>query len=617
MVAALWVAGVLCACGDVARQPVLQLVHVPKAALAELTSVGAEASVLAPAAVGWTGTAAYARAADIEEFVAACEALQPAAVEGLEERASRYGEIYRGERPAPDLGPAPADGVFRYVESEAEYMDPNLIAEGAGTNLAANLFEGLMVYAPGNEPARYGCAQRHDVSEDGRTWTFTLREGLLWSDGAPLTAEDFRYSWLRALDPALGSRNAQQLWPIVGAREFNQGRTDDPATVAVRVRGPRVLELELVAPTPYLLELLAYIAFAPVPRHAIEAHGADWVRPAHMVVNGPYRLEAWRPRDRMVFVRNPRYWDAANVRLERAVALLTDDAALNLRLYEGGEVHWIRPIPFESVRHAIRDGRSDLHVDQEMCTYYYAFNLERPPFDHPDVRRAFDLAVDKERLVRHVLAGFQVPARGLVPDMFRAMLGYVPPQQEGYDPARARELLARAGFPGGAGLPPIEIVYNTFETHRQIAEFVQRNLSENLGVAVSVHNVEWKSLLKETRQGGFQIARASWCKDYPDPMTFLTVYHSEGENNYARYRNPAYDALLGRIAGTTGVRVRNVLMCAAEKVLGRDLPFLSFYFYTRPYLLRPFVRGFEPQYGDDHLLKYLWLDPSGPRAEGG
>ena len=243
-----------------------------------------------------------------------------------------------------------------------------------------------------------------------------------------------------------------------------------------------------------------------------------------------------------------------------------------------------------------------------MCTYYYVFNTRKPPFDDIRVRRAFNMAIDKERMSKHVLASFQPPATGLVPDMFEGIMSYVAPKGDSFDPGMARDLLAAAGFPGGAGLPPIEIVYNTYETHRQIAEYVQRNLQENLGVKVTVNNMEWKSLLKEVRQGNFQIARTSWCKDYPDPMTFLTVYHSQAENNYARYDNPAYDGLLDQILSEIDTRKRNVMMCVAEKVLQRDLPLSPFYFYTRAYLLSPFVKGFEPQYGDDHFIKYVRLE---------
>ncbi|MDP6942557.1 MAG: peptide ABC transporter substrate-binding protein [Myxococcota bacterium] len=541
---------------------------------------------------------------EFARFETECEALQPRAPG----KTDIPGAIWRGTVLPPKTPPPPTDGVFRWIEGDPEFLDPNLISESAGTNIAIQIFEGLVIEARGNTAPEPGCARSYDVSEDGRVYTFHLREGLVWSDGTPLTARDFHYAWIRGLTPETGSQNAQQLWYIKGAKAFHGGKTTDPTTVGVRVIDDLTLEVELENPASFFPDLLTYVAFSPVPRHAVEAHGKQWVRPENIVVNGAYTMTEWKPRDRITLVKNPRYWDADNVAVERSLILMSDDEHKNVRFYDTGMAHYIKPVGPEKVRELKRLGAADLRIDAQMCTYYYVFRMDAPPFDDPRVRRAVNMAIDKERLTTHIMASEQRPASNLVFDMFEATLGYKPPQGEPFDPAAARRLLAEAGYPGGVGLPKIELIYNTYESHRLIAEFVQRNLKENLGIEMAVHNMEWKSLLKQVQSGQFQISRTSWCADFPHPLTFLTVFHSEGENNYPAYHNPAYDALLDRITAERDPYRQNVLMCAAEKGLNRDQPMMPFYFYTRSYMLRPWVQGLEPRWNDHHLLKYIRLE---------
>lgn len=560
------------------------------------------------------GPASFTTAAMTERFIADCRAEQAAApvvaARGDSDLLASYGDIYRGTK-APTLAPIPDDNLFRFVEANPEYLDPNKISEASGTAIASQLFEPLLALAPGNTPPRPGQAERFDVSPDGRTYTFHLRPGLVWSDGTPITAETFRRSWLRGLDPALASTNAVQLWYIAGAEAFNTGVVTDPNTVAIRAVDDLTLAVDLVAPTPFFPDLVTYIAYAPVPLHVIERWGDHWTRPEHMVTNGPFVMTEWNPRSRLVMKKNPRYWDAANVALAGSVVQVSDSEARNTLLYDTGQAHWINPIPLARIGEWITSGRSDLHIDQQMCTYYYVLNTRRAPFDDRRVRLAFDMAVDKEALTRDVLASFQPPAASLLPDMFRATLGYASVPGAQHDLAGARALLAEAGYPGGRGLPNVNLVYNTFEAHKLIAEYFARDLRGSLGVDLEVANLEWKSLLKQVLAGDFQIARTSWCADYPDPLTFLDVFHSDSPNNYPGYQNPAYDALLDRIHNETDTTTRAALLCAAEKTLNRDVPILPLYFYTRSYLLRPEVRGFLPQYSDRHYLKWVSLAPAG------
>lgn len=560
-------------------------------------------------------------AAQFEAFVTECEAIQPretpkSALSGEPSDADEVarlaaggqgiGQVYRGQKPKA-VPPIPKDGIYRTVEGNPEFIDPNKVSESAGTNIVSNLFEMLLVIAPGNAPPRPGAAERYDVSADGRVYTFHLRDGLVWSDGRPTTAHDYAYAWLRALDPKTASKNAQQLWILEGAKAYNEGQGPADA-VGVRALDDKTLEVRLVGPAPFFPDLVTYLAFAPVPRWAIEKFGDQWTRPGNIVTNGPFLLTKWLERDRFELTKNPAFWDAANVKLNGAVYYISDSESQNQTLYESGQTHDAAPLSPDFVQKAIKDGRDDLRIDLNACVYYYALRMDRPPFSDSRVRHALNLALDKETLVKDVLGAFQTPALGFTPPMLGAFMGYEAPLGPPRDKALAQKLMAAAGYPTGKGFPATEIIYNTFEAHKRIAEYASRNWQEALGIKMSAANMEWKSLLKKQNAGDFQISRSAWCADYPDPMNFLEIFNSQSENNYSAYKNPAYDAMLDKARTEADPYRRRVLMCAAEKGLLRDMPFVPMYQYTRSRLVRPEVKGHLPQYQDHHLLRWISLD---------
>lgn len=545
-------------------------------------------------------------AATFDGFLESCRVEQAAASADMTGATSK-GTIYQGETPIP-LTPLPKDNIFRWVVDNPEYLDPNLISESAGSSIVINLFETLYVTAPDNSPPRPGAALSHTVSEDGLTWTFKIRKDMRWSDGVPFNAHDFVYSWRRGLNPLTASKNAQLLWFIRGAAEYNAGTNADPDSVAVSAPDAETLVVGLVGPTPFFNDLVTYTAFAPVPRHAIEKFGGDWTRPANIVTNGPFLLAEWIERDRFVLKKNPDFWDAASVKLDGSVIYHSSDERRNEVLYESGQIHMAAPLSQDSVPKWIQSGRSDLRIDLNMCIYYYSMRMDRPPFNDARVRRAFNLSLDKERLTRHILGSFQTVATTLVPGMVEAFSGYRPPPGPGYDPVRAVELLTAAGYPRGRGLQGLEISYNTSEGHKRVAEFAGRNWIEKLGVEITSANMEWKSLLKKHAAGDFQITRTAWCADYPDAATFLGVFHSKSESNYPAYKNPAFDAMLDRSGVEVDRAERNAILCAAEKGLLADMPIVPIYQYTRSTLIRPEVKGYDAQYQDQHLLRWLSLE---------
>ncbi|MFT5434678.1 MAG: oligopeptide transport system substrate-binding protein, partial [Myxococcota bacterium] len=428
----------------------------------------------------------------------------------------------------------PTERTFGMAEGGAEFLDPNLTSESAGSRIITQLFEQLVVMAPGNPKPVPAAAKSWKTSEDGKTWTFTLREESKWSDGTPITSADWLYSFERALNPKSQSRNAQQYWIINGAQAYNKGDSTDFSTVAIKTPSKYELELTISFAAPYFLELLTYAAFSPVPKHVIDKHEKQWTRAENMVSNGAFKMTMWKLGDRIEAVKNTHYWDQANVWLNKIVFYETNSEEAADDWYEMGRANWTPGlVPVQTGKKRLEEGREDLHIDPILCTYYYVFNTTKPPFDDARVRRAFNIAFDKGALVRQVLGLGQTAATHLVPPHFKKTRGYGEVRGEAFNPEVARTLLAEAGYNAANPFPKVALIYNTYEAHRNIAQFYQRSIKQNLGVDIEINNMEWKSLLQTVHAGDFQIARTSWCADFPDPENFLQVFHSEGENNYA------------------------------------------------------------------------------------
>lgn len=518
-------------------------------------------------------------------------------------------------RPTGDtFGPASPrhdpDTVVVSNGAEPKSIDPGLADESSGIEIVNNVFEGLTAYAPRTLAPEPGMAERWTTSEDGLTWTFHLRDAQ-WSDGTPVTAHDFVYAWRRALSPALASQYAYQLWYIAGAQAFNEGKTDDPETVGVRAIDARTLEVRLERPTPFLLFLTSFATYSPVPRHAIERHGARWTQPGNIVSNGPYRLVRWALQDELVLEKNERYWNAAAVPVRRIVALTVESDHAVLNLYRTGEVDTTSPnasVPLSAVSELRKYG--DWSERPYLGSYWYWFNCRKPPFDDAGVRKAFALSLDKERLIKTVLHGLNSAASSVVPDLFGPVTGYRPPirPEDAYDVARARKLLAEAGFPNGRDFPAVTLVYNTGDGHRLIAEAAQSMWKEALGVDVQVLNMEWKVMLSEMHQGNFFMGRSGWIADYPEPSTFLTVFLGGGGQNDSGWTNARYDALLQQALSERDPAKRNALYADAERILLDELPVLPVYTYSKYGLTSRKLGGLEDNPMDFHLFKHLrWL----------
>ncbi len=438
----------------------------------------------------------------------------------------------------------PAD--FRFLNPEPETIDPGRVSGQAGGRIASALFEGLCVRRHPDLQAIPAVAETIETTPDGRVWTFHLRD-TVWSDGRPLSSEDFRFAWTRLLAPKTAARYANLLFAVKGARAFNRGEFTDPSRLGLRCPDPRTFVVELEHPVPYFLDLCAFYSLLPVPKHVVEAHPDLWIRPEFIVSNGPFVLDQWLLHRRIRMRRNPRYWNADAVTLEIVDAIAGDHANTNFNRYASGGLDWVDSdgVPAALVDRLSR--RPDWHTAPYLSTYFYRFNLRRPPFDDRRVRQAFYFAVDAQSICTNVLRGGQLVAHSLVPP---GLPGYQEVHLEGYDPDRARRLLAEAGYPDGEGLPKIELLFNTSESHRQIAEVLQQQWREILGARVELRNMEWKVFQATVQRGDYQIARGGWIGDYLDPSTFLDIWESGSGNNRTGFRSSVYDSLLQEAATT-------------------------------------------------------------------
>lgn len=452
-------------------------------------------------------------------------------------------------------------------------LDPSLLADMPSANVCLGLFEGLMQFDPKTNLGVPAMAESWSVSTDGKVYTFRLRQAS-WSDGRPVTADDFVYAMERILDPATQGEYAYLPCMVIkGAREFNAGEAsfDD---VGIKALDKRTIRYTLIKPAPYFVDMTALNAFLPLPRWAIEKSGDDWTKPGKIVTNGPFLLREWRPQEYVYMVRNPNYWDAANVRLHGIRILAGDNSQANYSMYKEGIVDWMRGVPYSRIDEIA--ARPDYQRLAQVATYFYCFNVTRAPVDNVLVRRALSAAIDKERLVATIVRGGQVPSDSFVPPM----PGYAPQPGQGYDPEKARQLLAEAGYPGGAGFPRMSIYYNTNLGHQAIAEYIKAQWKENLGIDVSLKNMEFTSLL-QLRSGShnFAVCRHGWVGDYLDPCTMLDLFVSGGGNNDGLYANPDYDALIEAASAATGAE-RMELFQEAEAMLLRDAAIIPIYHYS-------------------------------------
>ncbi len=458
--------------------------------------------------------------------------------------------------------------------AEPDSIDPAKIRGQPEGRVAYALFEGLTRTNEKGE-AEPGVAERWEISPDGRRYTFHLRANAKWSNGDPVTARDFVWSWLRALrEPE--AEYKYQFYYIVGAEAYGEAKdvatrpADD--TVGVRAVDDRTLTVELKNPTPFFIDLSGFYTLMPVHPATVERAekaGESWIRPGKLVNNGAYLLDAWRLNDRIRLAKNPDYWDAKNVRMKTVDLLPMGSPNTAFNFYHSGVADLILDksmIPTSLV--PVLKSRPDYHAAPILATYFMRFNATRKPFDDVRVRKAFSLVVDKQLLTDKVTQAGEVVADAFVPP---GTAGYQPPAGLKRDPEAARKLLADAGFPGGAGFPVVRYLYtNRSETDEKIAVELQAMLKRDLGISIQLTKQEWAVYLNSQSGLDFDFSRSSWVGDYRDPNTFLDMFLAGGGNNNTGWINKRYDELIKLAGQETNEAKRFAHFREAETILVRD-----------------------------------------------
>ncbi|MBP8257660.1 MAG: peptide ABC transporter substrate-binding protein [Opitutaceae bacterium] len=499
------------------------------------------------------------------------------------------------------------------ISAEPRDLDPHILVAYNDMTVCLALFEGLVAVDETTSRPEPACAERWQESGDGRTWTFFLHKGMKWSDGHPLGADDFVHAFRRALSPRLGSEYAYVLFPIEGAEAYNSGKNPDASSIGVRAIDNDTLEIRLNAPTPTLLAILALPVSVPVPRHVIERLGAmddranRWTRPNHIVSNGPFRVTEWTPNKRIVTVRNPNFRDNASTQLSSVIFYPYESATAQETAFRAGQIHLTSEIPISKIA-SYKSGpeASSLRLDPFLETGFFRFNVDRGPLKDPRVRSALARALDRRTLVDRVALAGQQPAHSLTPPN---TAGYTAAAGIPDDFEAARRLLAEAGFPGGKGFPILEIMSFTNELNQRLMEAIQQMWKRELGVNVTLALKEQRVWLDDERERNYAISCARWIGDYVDPGTFLDMFLSNSGNNATGWSNPDYDHLVRSAATETDGPRRYALFQEAEAILMREAPIAPLYHGTRPYLINPTVKGWEPALLGFHRYQRVSLQP--------
>ena len=502
---------------------------------------------------------------------------------------------------------AGAETVFRRGhQAEPESLDPQKVDSAEEQNILLDLFEGL-TRIDGTGKIVPGVASSWETSADGLTWTFHLRPEAKWSDGSPLTAEDFVYGFRRAVDPVTAAPYVSILYEIAGARAINDSKEKDLAKLGVTAPDAHTVKIALTEPTAFLPGVLSLAIAYPMPKAAIEAGGAQWTRPGHMVSNGAYKLDSWEPQQEIRLVRNSNYWNSAAVKIDTARWLVVESDETAFKRFRAGELDFAR-IPMPEMPFARKNMADELHPDVNMWTAYVILNTSKPPLDDPRVREALALTLDRETLAEKVDPHGEVPAYGMVPP---GMPGYAqqPPDWVSLSKperlAKAKALYADAGF--GPGNPlKLELIYPTAEGSRRTTAAMAGMWKAALGAEITVTNEENQVVLSQTRHHDFQMSLYGWIADYPDPWTFLSILRSDaGDLNTSAYNNPAFDKLLAQSTRELDPAARMKLLEAAERLVSKDLPIIPMYYDVRPYLVSTKLAGYAANPLDTHPTQDL------------
>ena len=508
----------------------------------------------------------------------------------------------------PGTALAEKQELVRNNGSEPSSLDPHKVESDVENNIISDLFEGLVSVSPAGE-IQPRLAEKWE-NKDNTVWTFHLRPGVTWSDGTAITAQDIVWSWQRLVSPLTASPYAS--YPgnmhIVNGAEIAQGQKA-PETLGVKALDDTTLEVTLTQPNAAFLAMLAHPSLVPLDKVLISRYGDKWTKPEHMVTSGPYKLSQWVVNERIVAERNPRYWDNAHTVINKVTYLPISSETADVNRYKAGEIDIVYTVPINQFAQLKKTMGDQLDVSPQLATYYYEFNTTRPPFNDPRVRRALNMALDKDIIAEKVMGQGQRPAWLISqPDIGGVKLHN--PEYASWPRdkriAEAKKLLSEAGYNESHPLV-FNLLYNTSESHQRIAIAASSMWKKNLGVEAKLQNQEWKTMLDAMHTHNFDAVRYAWIADYDDAATFLNNFRTGDSENTSQYSNPAYDEALRNAAKASDTTARGKFYQQAEDLLGQDVPAIPVYHYVRTHLVKPWVGGFTPDKLGYYYTKDMYI----------
>ena len=494
--------------------------------------------------------------------------------------------------PAADV----AQEMTFVLSDEPDGIDPTVTNNSFAMYVLCNCFDGLVTYDASGSivPA---CAESWDISDDGTVYTFHLREGLKWSDGTPLTANDFVYSIQRVLTPATTAQYYSMMSDYIkGAKEFYEG-TGTAEELGAKALDDNTLEITLLQPTSFFIDLVSMWCYFPVQKATIDANGDRWTASADTYVcNGPFKMEQINLGEGYVLVKNENYWDADNVTLEKLTFRFILDSATALTAYESGDVDGIRSIPSADYARLVASN-AGVNVVPNYGTVYYNINCSKAPYDDPLVRKALNLAIDRKTIIENVVQIDATPAFSYLAPGYgvngkditegRGTFGL----SETADVEAAQAALAEAGYPNGEGFPTLQLSYYSNDTVKKVVEAMAEMFKTNLNINVEISSNDWAIFYESVQAGDYEVAAMGWSADYLNPMSFLPLFKTGDSTNTAFYSNSKYDDLVNQVMMETDAAAAAELTLKADEVVSEDYACIPLYYKSNNYLMKDYISG--------------------------
>ncbi|NOH67537.1 ABC transporter substrate-binding protein [Vibrio rotiferianus] len=494
--------------------------------------------------------------------------------------------------------------------TEVATIDPHKSQGVPESHVIRDLLEGLVNQNADGDTIP-GVAESWETP-DNKTFTFHLRKDAKWSNGEPVTAQDFVFSWQRAVDPATASPYSwyMEYTKMKNAKDIVAGKKDK-SELGVKATDDHTLVVELDSAVPYFVMMMGHTTTKPVHKATIEKYGDQWTKPEHFVGNGAYVVDKWVVNERLVLKRNELYWDNDKTILNKVTFLPIENQVSEMNRFLAGEIDFTNELPLEHYKRLKKEHPESVSVVGNLCTYYYLFNTKKAPFDDVRVRKAVSYAIDRNIVANAIMGQGQKPAYFLTPEITAGfepeMPAYGKMTQKERD-AEAARLLAEAGY-GKDNPLKFSLLYNTSENHKKVAVALGSMWKKALGVNVTLENQEWKTYLSTKDSGNFEVARAGWCGDYNEASSFLTLMKSGNTTGGIHYGSKAYDELMEKAITSKSEAERSALYAEAEKLMAKDMPIAPIYQYVKSRLLSPKVGGFpannpeEKIYSKDLYIK--------------